>query len=250
MENANSAEESRKAAETVARHLLKRLECENENIQENSLGPWQGALLIYPDSANSDNQKAWDEDDDISLRCHVSKLKGQRSLIQNTVVVLESPFNLNNNKDDTGSPSNGTCGRGRSKHESRRMDLETAVLMQELMSMREDVSELKFRADTAEREKLLAKQRLATLQEALVHLQAQLAESETLLAMATNRTSYSESEHVVCIERELVEALARESRLKARLQGLAGSLETATRTSEERHTQVQKTVNEMKQNNL
>ncbi len=47
-----------------------------------------------------------------------------------------------------------------------------------------------------------------------------------------------------------MEALGRESRLKARLQGLALSLESAARISEERHTLVQNTVSELKQTNL
>lgn len=47
-----------------------------------------------------------------------------------------------------------------------------------------------------------------------------------------------------------MEALGRESRLKARLQGLALSLESAARMSEERHTLVQNTVSELKQTNL
>lgn len=44
--------------------------------------------------------------------------------------------------------------------------------------------------------------------------------------------------------------MGRESRLKARLQGLALSLESAARLSEERHNQVQNTVSELKQTNL
>lgn len=64
-----------------------------------------------------------------------------------------------------------------------------------------------------------------------------------------DRSSYSEAEHAVGIERELVEALARESRLKARLQGLAGSVEAATKSSEEKYQLVQSTVTERKQTN-
>lgn len=48
---------------------------------------------------------------------------------------------------------------------------------------------------------------------------------------------------------ELVEALARESRLKARLQGLAGSLEAAAKSSEEKYAQIQHTVAELKHAN-
>jgi PDZ domain of MCC-2 bdg protein for Usher syndrome len=242
METTPSAQESRKAAESVARHLLNRLECES-NLEDNSLGPWQNAIVINP---NVETEK-WCDDDDLSLRNHVSKLKGLRSSIQNTVVTLESPFSVDDSQNEE---ITSTTNKSRSKQD-RRMDLETAVLMQELMSMREDVSELKYAKEQAEHEKAVAQQKLQALQEALVHLQAQLAESEVLLQLATkDRTSFSEAEHTVGIERELVEALARESRLKGRLQALAGSLEAAARSSEERHTQVQSTVAELKTTNL
>jgi hypothetical protein len=55
--------------------------------------------------------------------------------------------------------------------------------MQELMSMREEISEFKFRAEQAEREKNNTIQRLSVMQEALLLLQAQLADSEALLSM-------------------------------------------------------------------
>lgn len=65
-----------------------------------------------------------------------------------------------------------------------------------------------------------------------------------------NRYSYTDAEHAVGIERELVDALARESRLKARLQGLAGSVEAATKSSDEKYQLVQNTVDELKQTNM
>ena len=45
-ENSVSAEESRSAVEAVARHLLDRLESEND-LSENSLGPWQNTYAKY-----------------------------------------------------------------------------------------------------------------------------------------------------------------------------------------------------------
>lgn len=70
------------------------------------------------------------------------------------------------------------------------------------------------------------------------------------MKISQDRSSFTEAEHTAGIERELVEALARESRLKARLQGLAGSLEAATKSSEEKYVQVQNSVSELKQTNL
>lgn len=173
LEDAPSAFDSRKAAEAVAKHLMSRLNCD-ENLHSQSLGPWQDAIVIYANS--SANTQPWTDDDDIGLRDHVSKLKGQRASIQNTVVNLESPF------CDDSIDGNMPVSDAK-KLENRRMDLETAVLLQELMSTREEMSELKYRTEHAEREKNNTIQRLTVMQEALLHLQAQLADSEALLAM-------------------------------------------------------------------
>lgn len=246
LESQPASEENRRAAETVARHVLNRLNCEADAPHENSSGPWKEMVLISDD----DNAKPWTEDDDTCLRKHVSKLKGQRFTAQNTVVTLEAPFSCDTTKHQLASPL-GSSGRGRSRSESRRMDLETAVLMQELLGMREDIAEYKYRAEAAERDKMLAQKRLVTLQDALMHLQGQLADSEALLAMATkDRSSFSEAEYAVNIERELVESLARESRLKSRLQGLAGSLaEAAAKNPATANNQVQN-INDLRQTNL
>jgi len=99
---------------------------------------------------------------------------------------------------------------------------------------------------------MIAQKRLGTLQEALMHLQSQLADSEALLAMATkDRSSFSEVEYAANIERELVESLARESRLKARIQGLAGTLEAAAKNSAlEKASNQAQNINELRQTNL
>lgn len=178
LENADSAIESRKAAEAVARHLMTRLEGEH-NIQGNSMGPWQDPMVIY--GAGNPNQTPWTDEDDQKLRAQMSKLKGHRTAIQNTVVLLESPYSPD--VDRTTASTTGRSAEGL-QMENRRMDLETAVLMQELMSMREDTNDYKSRTEEAQREKNSALERLAVMQQALLHLQAQLADSETLLAMS------------------------------------------------------------------
>ncbi|XP_055322849.1 colorectal mutant cancer protein [Sitodiplosis mosellana] len=231
LEHAESAIENRKAAESVAKRLMARLE-NDKNIQGNSLGPWQDAATVMYGGINNDHN-AWTDQDDQKLREQMSKLKGQRAAVQNTVVNLESPY-----KDyEANSPKLNE----HIQYENRKADLETAVLMEELMNVRENFNDMKYRAEQAEREKNLAL-------EALIHLQAQLADSEALLAMSNKeRASYTDAEHTAGIELELVEALARESRLKARLQALASSLETATKSSEEKYAS---TVAELRQANL
>lgn len=202
--------------------------------------------MVVIDSA--DTQNPWTENDDACLRKHVSKLKGQRFTIQNTVVTLEAPF-PGSAKDELPSPIGST--RGRSRNENRRMDLETAILMQELMCMREEVAKYKYRFETAERDKHISTKRLMELQEALMHLEAQLADSEALRARTSiDRNSFSEKEYAANMERELFDALGRESRLKARLQGLAGTLEAAARGSTEKNSLTLANIVELRQTNM
>lgn len=220
VESVDAADDNRRAAESVAHLLLDRLKNEN-SFHGKSMAPWQDAVVILSDTENG----PWTEDHDKMLRNQVSKLKSQRSFIQNTVVNLESPFMYDDmNSRLEGSPTKSRNSRSRQKT----MDLETAVLMQELMSLREDVGDLKYKAERSDKEKLVAYEKLKSLQCALVQLQSQLTESESK-DNPKDRFSYSEAEYNASIERELVEALGRECRLKARLQGLAGSLEIATR---------------------
>lgn len=232
LEHAESAIENRKAAETVAKRLMVRLE-NDKSMQGNSLGPWQDAATVMYGGGN--DHCAWTDEDDQKLRDQMSKLKGQRASVQNTVVNLESPHK------DYEAMTNSPKLNEHIQSENRKAELETAVLMEELMSVRENFNDMKYRAEQADREKNLAL-------EALIHLQAQLTDSEALVAMANkDRASYSDAEHTAGIELELVEALARESRLKARLQALASSLESATKSSEEKYAT---TVAELRQANL
>lgn len=180
----------------------------------------------------------WTKEDDYRLRSHISKLKGYRASVQNTIVTLESPFY-----------SDAESNKSEDSASSRRMDLETAVLMQELLNMREEVNTFKDRVDKAEHEKRISEEQLKALQEALIQLQAQMKDMGGGGAGSRDRGFYSEAEQTAEMERELVDALARESRLKARLQDLAGSVEAATKSSKEKYSQVQNTVAELKHAN-
>lgn len=213
LEDIEYAEENRRAAESVAYSLLERLKKEN-SFYGKSTAPWQEGVVILPENENI----CWSEEHDRMLRNQVSKLKGQRALIQNTVVDLESPFNADEHDFSTKSQLH--------KAHQKNIDIEQAILMQELVSLREELCDLKHKAEQSDKEKFVANEKLKSLQAALVQLQSQLNESES---KPKDRLSYSEVEYNASIERELVEALSRECRLKARLQGLAESLETATK---------------------
>lgn len=213
LENFEYADENRRAAVSVAYTLLERLKKEN-SFYGKSTAPWQEAVVILPENENV----CWSEEHDRMLRNQVSKLKGQRALIQNTAVDLESPFNADEHDFSIKFQLN--------KAHQKSFDIEQAILMQELVSLRGELSDLKHKTDKSEKEKIIANEKLKSLQAALVQLQSQLNESES---RPKDRFSYSELEYNASIERELVEALSRECRLKTRLQGLAESLETATK---------------------
>uniref|UniRef100_A0A034WMI0 Colorectal mutant cancer protein n=1 Tax=Bactrocera dorsalis TaxID=27457 RepID=A0A034WMI0_BACDO len=251
-EKSHSAEESRRAVETVARHLLDRLESE-KNICENSLGPWQSTFSI-PDKVRI----PWTTDDDNRLRYHVSKLKGRRSTVQNTIVNLESPFSDLYEKSRVAIESS----RGMvEKVSNTQFDLETAVMMQELLNLREENITLKSKMESTEAEKRIANERNSSLEEALHQLQLQLQlqlqiTTDTSSALfhreqiAENRVSYSESEHVALTEQQLVEALTRESELKSRIQTLIASVTASQLNTDERHVQLQNNIQDLQKSNL
>ncbi|XP_023034468.1 colorectal mutant cancer protein isoform X1 [Drosophila willistoni] len=229
-----AAEESRRAVESVARHLLARLESE-KNVCENSLGPWQHINLGADESPKA--ARAWTTDDDNRLRYHVSKLKGQRSTLQQTIINLESPFSdlydkkrLALEKDRELCPDHG--------EKKSPMDIETAVNMQELLELRDQNLQLQAKIEEGEREQQHANERVAILQEALRQLQA-----------TTNRVSYSEAEHAALTEQQLVEALTRETELKTRIQTLLTKVTSIQKASDEKHEELQHNVRELHKSN-
>lgn len=174
--------EIRRAAEEVAQHLLARLDKnEKHNWLGNSLGPWNEPIVLK--GADKEKQKPWTDSDTNRLRSAVSKLKGQRATIQNTVVNLEAPFS----DSDAERAAHLAAHSSSSSADSRRQELEMTVLMQELMSMREALTDSKQRTEMAVRDRSATLQRVTVMQEALLHLQAQLADTEQMLA--TSKTT-------------------------------------------------------------
>ncbi|SPP80505.1 blast:Colorectal mutant cancer protein [Drosophila guanche] len=216
-----AAEESRRSVEAVAKHLLARLDSE-KNVCENSLGPWQHNINLGGED-DPKSARPWCTDDDNRLRNHVSKLKGRRSTVQHTIVNLESPFS------DVYERKRLALEKG---HEYKKspIDLDTAVIMQELLELQDENIELKTKINEAEQDRQHSKDRVAIL-----HL--------------ANRVSYSEAEHSALTEQQLVEALTRETELKGRLQTLLGNFTATQRASEEKYEELQQSVRELQQSN-
>lgn len=137
-----------------------------------------------------------------------------------------------------------------------------AVLMQELLNLREENISLKVKTEQAEREKQYANDRIGVLHEALKQLQHQLQlnnentelfhhqQQRPLHIMDQRNSTYSEAEHVALTEQQLVEALSRESELKGRIQTLIASVTESQKISDEKYEHLHNNVRELQKTNL
>ncbi|XP_017758142.1 PREDICTED: colorectal mutant cancer protein isoform X2 [Eufriesea mexicana] len=229
--------DNRRTAEIVAYHVLNKLENECMNTLN---APWDDSIVLSDES-----EVAWCVEDEQRLRRHISRLKGERAMVRSTVVELESVHAEPLNSKNTISLA-----------EARKLDLETAVLMQELMAMREDKAELRARVFLLEKERATIELKLnardtqiAAQHAAIEHLQGQLSDTEAMLAMATNKDRGLSDNESEGMESELIEALGREARLKERLQELVSTLDKVNKNSELRHQQSAELVNDLKRAN-
>ncbi|CAB3361233.1 Hypothetical predicted protein [Cloeon dipterum] len=217
----------RMTAEGVACLLLSRLDRNVESANGDLSGKHHTEVRL------------WRQGEELRLRSHISRLKGDRARVRSTVQFgLESPH------VDPPKQRNPA-----SVAEARKMDLEMAVLMQELMALREEKAELRAKCHILEREKVAMELRLNG-QEA--HRQAQVAALHSLqqqLKDSENRLSGSIQDIDDSHNKELLDALAREARLKERLQELMNSLETVSRSADIRQQQSNEMINEMKRAN-
>nr|CAI5820112.1 unnamed protein product [Callosobruchus analis] len=142
--------ENRMAAETVAKQLLHNL----DSFRETDLlfSAWQGHVC---NTSLPDIDEPWTSDDELRLREHISRLKLERSSIQGTYVALEST----QIEHVPVYPS--------TYQEARKMDLEMAVMMQELMGLREDKAELISKIYELEKDKSMAELKLKYLEQEL-----------------------------------------------------------------------------------
>ncbi|XP_073695650.1 colorectal mutant cancer protein-like [Garra rufa] len=162
--------------------------------------------------------------------------------------------------------------------DSQRLDLENAVLMQELMAMKEEMAELKAQLYLLEKEKKALELKLSTREAQeqaylvhIEHLKSEVEEHQEQRRRSLNSTgssagakdksgkesgdspaislsdlrSLNDSDLAV----ELTGALRREKKLKGRVQELVAALERLTKSSEVRHQQSAEFVNDLKRAN-
>nr|XP_046226049.1 colorectal mutant cancer protein isoform X2 [Oncorhynchus gorbuscha] len=252
------AHDCRKTAENAAKDLLGRLDgsCGAAfAVTGCSVQPWESL------SSNSHTRE-----DEQRLKDYVQQLKNDRAAVKLTMLELESvhvdPLSL----------------EIKPRGDTHRLDLENAVLMQELMAMKEEMAELKAQLYLLEKEKkaveLLLSTREAQEQAYLVHiehLKAELEEQQEQRRRSLGSTGSGSKDKSQAtkdcgeppaislsdlrtlndsdLAAELTSALRREKKLKGRVQELVAALERLTKSSEVRHQQSAEFVNDLKRAN-
>ncbi|KAM5193050.1 colorectal mutant cancer protein isoform 2-T2 [Mantella aurantiaca] len=265
------AHDCRKTAENAAKALLMKLDgsCGGAfAVTGCSVQPWESLSSNSHTSTTSSTASSCDteltKEDEQRLKDYIQQLKNDRAAVKLTMLELES-IHIDPLSYDV-----------KPRGDNQRLDLENAVLMQELMAMKEEMAELKAQLYLLEKEKKALELKLSTRdaqeQAYLVHIEHLKSEVEeqkeqrmrslssasssskdkmgkesiegSALSLSELR-SYSDSE----LTSELTSALKREKKLKSRAQELVSALERLTKSSEIRHQQSAEFVNDLKRAN-
>ncbi|XP_023611768.1 colorectal mutant cancer protein [Myotis lucifugus] len=268
------AHDCRKTAENAAKALLMKLDgsCGGAfAVAGCSVQPWESLSSNSHTSTTSSTASSCDteftKEDEQRLKDYIQQLKNDRAAVKLTMLELES-IHIDPLSYDV-----------KPRGDSQRLDLENAVLMQELMAMKEEMAELKAQLYLLEKEKKALELKLSTReaqeQAYLVHIEHLKSEVEEhkeqrmrslsstssggkdkpgkecadaaspALSLAELRTTYSDSE----LAAEFTSAIRREKKLKSRVQELVSALERLTKSSEIRHQQSAEFVNDLKRAN-
>ncbi|XP_073533354.1 colorectal mutant cancer protein isoform X2 [Phyllobates terribilis] len=265
------AHDCRKTAENAAKALLMKLDgsCGGAfAVTGCSVQPWESLSSNSHTSTTSSTASSCDteftKEDEQRLKDYIQQLKNDRAAVKLTMLELES-IHIDPLSYDV-----------KPRGDNQRLDLENAVLMQELMAMKEEMAELKAQLYLLEKEKKAMELKLSTRdaqeQAYLVHIEHLKSEVEeqkeqrmrslsstsssgkdkmgkdsidgTSLSLTELRT-YNDGE----LATELTSALKREKKLKSRAQELVSALERLTKSSEIRHQQSAEFVNDLKRAN-
>ncbi|XP_027627003.1 colorectal mutant cancer protein [Tupaia chinensis] len=262
------AHDCRKTAENAARALLLKLDgsCGTFAVAGCSAQPWESLSSNSHTSTTSSTASSCDteftKEDEQRLKDYIRQLRNDRAAVKLTTLELES-VHIDPLSCDV-----------KPRGDSQRLDLENAVLMQELMAMKEEMAELKAQLYLLEKERKALELKLSTREAQeqaylvhIEHLKSELEEQEQhtqslgpggkdrpgkecadatpALSLAELRTTCSDSE----LAAEFASAIRREKKLKARVQELVGALERLTKSSEVRHQQSAEFVNDLKRAN-
>ncbi|XP_053086446.1 colorectal mutant cancer protein isoform X2 [Pangasianodon hypophthalmus] len=264
------AHDCRKTAENAAKDLLVRLDgsCGGVfTVTGCSVQPWESLSSNSHTSTTSSTASSCDTDfskeDEQRLKDYIQQLKNDGAAVKLTMLELES-VHIDPLSYDL-----------KPRADSHRLDLENAVLMQELMAMKEEMAELKAQLYLLEKEKKALELKLSTReaqeQAYLVHIehlkseveeqQEQRRRSLSSTGSSTKDKNAKDSDSSVInvselrslndsdLAAELTNALHKEMKLKVRVKDLVTALEKLTKSSEIRHQQSAEFVSDLKRAN-
>ncbi|XP_050005220.1 colorectal mutant cancer protein isoform X2 [Alexandromys fortis] len=267
------AHDCRKTAENAAKALLMKLDgsCGGAfAVAGCSVQPWESLSSNSHTSTTSSTASSCDteftKEDEQRLKDYIQQLKNDRAAVKLTMLELES-IHIDPLSYDV-----------KPRGDSQRLDLENAVLMQELMAMKEEMAELKAQLYLLEKEKKALELKLSTReaqeQAYLVHIEHLKSEVEEqkeqrMQSLSSTSSSGKEKPGKECADAaspalslaevrtnsdsdlatEFASAIRREKKLKARVQELVSALERLTKSSEIRHQQSAEFVNDLKRAN-
>lgn len=140
-EDVDSCVNRRRTAENEARSLLQKLD-RNFESQNSGGQPWDSVSSnSRTSSTGSSNDMEFTPEEEARLKSYIQQLKSERSTVGLTVIELESLHEVAQPKDLKLEPLDP------------KVDLENAVLMQELMALKEEKAELKAKNYLIEKEK-------------------------------------------------------------------------------------------------
>ncbi|XP_052084753.1 colorectal mutant cancer protein-like isoform X2 [Mytilus californianus] len=237
------AHEHRKISESAARHLLQKLD-RTTGVHLSVITQPFDTLSISSTTSSVDSDVSKIEE--TRLREYIHRLTTDRAAIRLTVADLESIH--------VDPPAMET------RRDTQRFDLENAVLMQELMAIKEEKAELKSHNYLLEKEKRSIELRLSgkEAQEQAYYVQIEHLKGEVrdLEQRLTDRRrnqigddQLSVSDMSNDLSKDYNEALRREKKMKSRIQELVLALENLSRNSEIRHQQSTEFVNDLKRAN-
>ncbi|XP_014681705.1 PREDICTED: colorectal mutant cancer protein-like isoform X2 [Priapulus caudatus] len=247
--------EGRRHAETMVKQLLQQLDRNCGVLCAAVTGcsphPWEelSSSHDYTTSTTSSTSSSCDTEftkmDEQRLRDYVRQLRADRAAVRMTVMELESVHVAAPRGDEPPL----------SVPDAKKLDLENAVLMQELMAMKEEKTELKAINYMLGKEKKALELHLDSCESRehasnlhITHLKATIAELEEKLEKLSRKVSEGH-EYEENPDEELAAGLAREAQLKSRIQELLQTLESISSNAEDRYQQSTEFVNDLKKAN-
>jgi len=233
-------------------------------------------------SQNSNATDALSKDEELRLRDYINVLKSERLTFQGTVAELESVHEVS--ESQVTSPE----GEKGDKYERVNLDLETAVILQEMQALKEERAELKHKIYLLDKEKRALELKInsqeAQEQAYIVHIEHlkgevkeqlrkrkqmmkdgrkaapnQFVEDDTLSRSSSSSTPHTTPTATLAelsqysstdeVPTDLLDAARRERKLKARIQELVETLEKLSKNSEIRHHQTAEYIGDLKKAN-